>query len=62
MWIGTACLTVFVVLIPIWGALSDQVGREPLMLLSFDSDHETNELRDGGKSIGQMSWGQFGNP
>jgi peptidoglycan/xylan/chitin deacetylase (PgdA/CDA1 family) len=29
--------------------------------LSFDSDHETNELRDGGKSIGRMSWGQFGN-
>lgn len=28
--------------------------------LSFDSDHETNELRDGGKSIGRMSWGQFG--
>ena len=29
--------------------------------LSFDSDHETNELRDGGKSIGRMSWGQYGN-
>jgi peptidoglycan/xylan/chitin deacetylase (PgdA/CDA1 family) len=28
--------------------------------LSFDSDHETNELRDGGKSIGRLSWGQFG--
>ncbi len=28
--------------------------------LSFDSDHDTNELRDGGKSIGRMSWGQFG--
>lgn len=28
--------------------------------LSFDSDHETTELRDGGKSIGRMSWGQFG--
>ena len=24
--------------------------------LSFDSDHETNELRDG-KSIGRLSWG-----
>jgi MFS transporter, MHS family, proline/betaine transporter len=34
MWIGTACLSVFVVLIPIWGALSDRVGRKPLMLLS----------------------------
>jgi len=29
--------------------------------LSFDSDHETNELREGGKSIGRMSWGQYGN-
>src|SRR5829696_8160231 len=29
--------------------------------LSFDSDHETNELRDGGKSIGRMAWGQYGN-
>jgi peptidoglycan/xylan/chitin deacetylase (PgdA/CDA1 family) len=29
--------------------------------LSFDSDHETNELRDGGKSISRMSWGQYGN-
>jgi len=28
--------------------------------LSFDSDHETNELRDGGTSIGRLSWGQFG--
>jgi peptidoglycan/xylan/chitin deacetylase (PgdA/CDA1 family) len=28
--------------------------------LSFDSDHETNELRDGGQSIGRLSWGQYG--
>lgn len=28
--------------------------------LSFDSDHETNELRDGGKSVGRLSWGQYG--
>lgn len=28
--------------------------------LSFDSDHETNELRDGGKSISRLSWGQYG--
>jgi peptidoglycan-N-acetylglucosamine deacetylase len=28
--------------------------------LSFDSDHETNELRDGGTSIGRLGWGQFG--
>jgi MHS family proline/betaine transporter-like MFS transporter len=34
MWIGTACLSVFVVLIPIWGALSDRIGRKPLLLLS----------------------------
>ena len=34
MWIGTASLAVFVVLIPIWGALSDRIGRKPLLLLS----------------------------
>jgi peptidoglycan/xylan/chitin deacetylase (PgdA/CDA1 family) len=28
--------------------------------LSFDSDHETSDLRDGGKSIGRLAWGQFG--
>lgn len=28
--------------------------------LSFDSDHETNELRDGGTSIGRLAWGQYG--
>ena len=28
---------------------------------SFDSDHETNELRDGGGSIGKLSQGQYGN-
>jgi peptidoglycan/xylan/chitin deacetylase (PgdA/CDA1 family) len=28
---------------------------------SFDSDHETNELRDGGKSYGRLQWGQYGN-
>ena len=28
---------------------------------SFDSDHETNELRDGGESIGKLSQGQYGN-
>lgn len=27
---------------------------------SFDADHETNELRDGGKSIGRLAWGQYG--
>jgi peptidoglycan/xylan/chitin deacetylase (PgdA/CDA1 family) len=37
-----------------------QGGARCAVALSFDSDHETNELRDGGKSIGRMSWGQFG--
>ena len=35
-------------------------GRRCAVALSFDSDHETNELRDGGKSIGRLSWGQYG--
>ena len=35
-------------------------GARCAFALSFDSDHETNELRDGGKSIGRMSWGQYG--
>jgi peptidoglycan/xylan/chitin deacetylase (PgdA/CDA1 family) len=56
-----------------WRATVDQVragrnlkpaqwknGARCAMALSFDSDHETNELRDGGKSIGRMSWGQYG--
>jgi peptidoglycan/xylan/chitin deacetylase (PgdA/CDA1 family) len=29
--------------------------------LAFDSDHETNELRDGGGSVNRLSWGQYGN-
>jgi peptidoglycan/xylan/chitin deacetylase (PgdA/CDA1 family) len=36
-------------------------GARCALALSFDSDHETNELREGGKSIGRLSWGQFGN-
>jgi peptidoglycan/xylan/chitin deacetylase (PgdA/CDA1 family) len=36
-------------------------GARCAFALSFDSDHETNELRDGGKSIGRMCWGQYGN-
>src|SRR5271170_3416828 len=36
-------------------------GARCAIALSFDSDHETNELRDGGASIGRLSWGQFGN-
>ncbi|MFC7738082.1 polysaccharide deacetylase [Roseomonas sp. GCM10028921] len=35
-------------------------GARCAVALSFDSDHETNELREGGRSIGRMSWGQFG--
>lgn len=35
-------------------------GARCAVALSFDSDHETNELRDGGKSIGRMSQGEFG--
>jgi len=35
-------------------------GARCAVALSFDSDHETTELRDGGKSIGRMAWGQFG--
>lgn len=35
-------------------------GARCAVALSFDSDHETNELRDGGRSIGRMSWGEFG--
>ena len=36
-------------------------GKRCAVALSFDADHETNELRDGGKSIGRLSWGQYGN-
>ncbi len=36
-------------------------GARCAVALSFDSDHDTNELRDGGNSIGRMSWGQYGN-
>lgn len=35
-------------------------GRRCAVALSFDADHETNELRDGGRSIGRMSWGEYG--
>jgi peptidoglycan/xylan/chitin deacetylase (PgdA/CDA1 family) len=35
-------------------------GARCAVALSFDSDHETNELRDGGTSIGRMSWGEYG--
>ena len=35
-------------------------GARCAFALSFDSDHETNELRDGGNSIGRMAWGEYG--
>ncbi|EJN05822.1 polysaccharide deacetylase [Phyllobacterium sp. YR531] len=35
-------------------------GARCAVALSFDSDHETSELRDGGRSIGRMAWGQYG--
>jgi peptidoglycan/xylan/chitin deacetylase (PgdA/CDA1 family) len=38
-----------------------QGGARCAVALSFDSDHETNELRDGGESIGKLSQGQYGN-
>jgi peptidoglycan/xylan/chitin deacetylase (PgdA/CDA1 family) len=57
-----------------WRALVDHVragrtlrpthwkdGARCAVALSFDSDHETNELRDGGQSIGKLSQGQYGN-
>jgi peptidoglycan/xylan/chitin deacetylase (PgdA/CDA1 family) len=36
-------------------------GARCAIALSFDSDHETNELREGGESIGRLSQGQYGN-
>jgi peptidoglycan/xylan/chitin deacetylase (PgdA/CDA1 family) len=35
-------------------------GARVAVALSFDSDHETNELRDGGKSVNRLAWGQYG--
>lgn len=35
-------------------------GAKAAVALSFDSDHETNELRIGGRSIGALSWGEYG--
>ena len=35
-------------------------GARCAVALSFDSDHETNELRDGGTSIGKFAWGEYG--
>ena len=35
-------------------------GARCAVALSFDSDHETIELRNGGKSFGKISQGQYG--
>ncbi|WP_238858322.1 polysaccharide deacetylase family protein [Faunimonas pinastri] len=35
-------------------------GARCAVAFSFDSDHETGELRDGGRSIGVMAQGQYG--
>ena len=35
-------------------------GARCAVALSFDSDHETNELRDGGTSLARLSWGEYG--
>src|SRR6266567_1420804 len=35
-------------------------GARVAVALSFDSDHETSDLREGGKSIGRLAWGQYG--
>lgn len=35
-------------------------GARCAVALSFDSDHETIELRNGGKSLGRISQGQYG--
>lgn len=41
---------------PVW-----KNGARLAVALSFDSDHETSELREGGGSIGRLAWGQYGN-
>lgn len=35
-------------------------GARCAVALSFDSDHETNELRDGGGSLARLCWGEYG--
>ncbi|SDF01190.1 Peptidoglycan/xylan/chitin deacetylase, PgdA/CDA1 family [Limimaricola pyoseonensis] len=35
-------------------------GARCAVALSFDSDHETNELRDGANSLARLSWGEYG--
>ena len=36
-------------------------GARCAVAFSFDSDHETGELREAGESIGRLSQGQYGN-
>ena len=36
-------------------------GARCAVALSFDSDHETTELREAGESAGRLSQGQYGN-
>ena len=36
-------------------------GARCAVAFSFDSDHETSELREAGESIGRLSQGQYGN-
>jgi len=36
-------------------------GARCAVALSFDSDHDTTDLREGGQSIGRLSQGQYGN-
>ena len=36
-------------------------GARCAVAISFDSDHETGELREGGELIGRLSQGQYGN-
>jgi peptidoglycan/xylan/chitin deacetylase (PgdA/CDA1 family) len=36
-------------------------GARVCVALSFDSDHESGELREGGRSPGRLSQGQYGN-
>lgn len=35
-------------------------GARFAVALSFDADHETNDLREGGTSISRQSWGEYG--
>jgi MHS family alpha-ketoglutarate permease-like MFS transporter len=34
-WAATAALVVFILVLPLWGALSDRIGRRPVLLISW---------------------------